>query len=203
MLPPGGTMAKRGRRKRVEGGPDEESARDVGRQRMVYRAGNSWVVAVPLWARRALDRVEGGLVYWHDVRAHEVVLSNTPRRAAGHPHGAAMQKTIDRLRRETVLLRRQLRARPLATLHEGKAVGWAEASKYYLKIEADLEVIRDEVRELAARMPFRRRRGRLRGVATGADVAVSEPRPDLPLPVDVSSGGAAASEGEALQAAHT
>lgn len=195
-------MAKRGRRKRVESGGDDGGARDTGRQRMVYRSGNSWVVAVPQWVRAAVDRPEGGLVYWHDVRAHEAVLSNAPRRRAGHPHGSAMQRTIDQLRRQVRQLQEQLAQRPLAVLHEGKAVGWAEASKYYLTISADLEVIRNEVRELAARMPFGRRSKGRRVVTVPAPVLGRDDDPSPSASPSLVEQGSPASGAASPQAAH-
>lgn len=149
-------MVKLGRKKVEEPSTREQGeARDHGRQRTLYRAGNSWVVAVPLWARRLVDRVEGGSVYWHEERSGEVVLSAEPKRGGGRPRGEAAQRQIGRLTRENLHLRRRLRARPLAALNEQIGPVMLQAIKVGLPITATIEETRDLVREVLARIPWR------------------------------------------------
>lgn len=134
-----------------------ESAKDHVHQRTIYRVGNSYVVPVPLWARRLIDRIGGGSVYWHESRPNEVVLTSEPKRAAGRPPGAAAGRTIARLTRENLRLRRRLRARPLGVLGEQISAVMMQAIKVGLPITATLEETRDLVRDIHARVPYARR----------------------------------------------
>lgn len=144
-------MAKLGRKKGKEpSSPEEAEVRDAGRQRQVYKAGNSWVVAVPLWARKRIGVVGGGSVYWHDKRHEEVALTTSAKRIAGRPIGLALQRTVDRFRRENTLLRRQLR--------QAGAKAWNQyrseevGREIHLRISGlpALAAINDRLRDLSA-----------------------------------------------------
>lgn len=179
-------MGKRGRKPEVgEVPPEVAEAREHGRQRTLYRAGNSWVVPVPLWARVLVDRRTGGSVYWHEWRGGEVILSGEPKRPAGRPHGAALQGQIVRLTRENTRLRRRLRARPLAAQTEEIWQVMMKALPVALPIMATAEETRDLVREILARIPWR---GRTPSPPRRR-AAVTVPGPDAyPLPEAPASG---------------
>lgn len=180
-------MAKLGRKKVEEPStPEQGEARDHGRQRTLYRAGNSWVVAVPLWARRLVDRVEGGSVYWHEHRAGEVVLSAEPKRGGGRLGGASAERQIGRLTRENLRLRRRLRARPLAALNEQIGPVMMQAIKVGLPITATIEETRDLVREVLSRIPWRGPRRPRRVEKVPAPVLEASPAPE-----ENQEGGAA------------
>ena len=163
-----------------------EQAKDHGRQRTIYRVGNSYVVPVPLWARQLIDRIDGGSVYWHESRPHEIVLTSEPKRAAGRPPGAAAERTIARLTRENLRLRRRLRARPLGVLGEQISQVMMQAIKVGLPIEATLDETRDLVRDIHARLPYRRNAGPRRSKRAAPDVETA-PGPDTYAPRDAPS----------------
>lgn len=198
----GGSMGKRGRKKRVGGSRSEDQAREEGRQRIVYRQGNSWVVAVPVWVRQVLACVEGGAVYWHDAGRGAVVLSDSPTRSRGAAVVTSMERELGRLRRVNARLQRRVLARPLKALHEGKSVGWAEAQRYYQKLAVDIERVLGRLDEWERRYSFRPRVGRRRVERVVAPVLDEEPRPDPSPPAAPASGGDAAVGGEAPRAAH-
>jgi antitoxin component of MazEF toxin-antitoxin module len=170
-------------------------------QRHVYRVGNSTVVAVPKLVRKHMKLEAGAPVYWHTVRAGEAVLTRRPARTGGHPEGLALQRQLDAARSEIERLERRLAGRDQAVLHEGKSVGWAEASKYYAKIEGDIAAVHELVRSIDARLPFRRRRRSPRAEPPTRAVAVAGsvdaiPSPDPPSTSAVVDGGADTSGAE-------
>lgn len=174
----GAALAKRGRRPVSDPGSDEEAAaRDYGRQRTVYAQGNSWVIAIPLWARRRLGCVRGGMLYWHDTRSDEVVLAVGARRIGGRPIGQALQHEVDRLRRENRRFRRRLGAGPMAQLAEEVRELMIQAVRVGLPMTATIDETRDMVREVLARIPWRGARPGRRVVIAAAPVLDAEPSP--------------------------
>lgn len=170
-------------------------------QRHAYKVGHSVVVAIPATVQEHVGVELGAPLYWFTTRRGEVVLTSRAKRIGGHPEGLALQRQLDAARAEIERLRRRLAGRDQAVLHEGKSVGWAEASKYYSKLEGDIAGLAAAVRELSARVPFRRRSRRRD--APPAEGPPPPPRPvdEIPLPDlpsapelaggDVASGGAA------------
>jgi antitoxin component of MazEF toxin-antitoxin module len=129
----------------------------MAEQRHAYRVGNSVVVALPKRVREHLGVEVGEQLYWYTTRPQEAVVTKRAQRTGGHPEGLALQRQLDAARAEIEVLRRKLAGRDQRVLHEGKSVGWAEASRYYAKLEGDIAAVRELVQSIAARLPFRRR----------------------------------------------
>jgi hypothetical protein len=158
---------KRKRPRKVEADEDREKAqaKDEGRQRQLYRSGNSYVVPVPPWVRSLMEKRDGGSVYWHEFRPGEGILSAEPRRVGGHPSGDAAQRRIGRLTRENLLLRRRLRAHPEKVFNVGASMGMAHVFRQTTPIEGDLAAILerlDRMEAALAQMPWARRARRQR-----------------------------------------
>lgn len=160
---------KRGKRLLQDLTPDERKAVEHGRQRQLYRSGNSWVVPVPPWARRIIARPQGGAVYWFEFRPGELVLTAEPTRAGGRPHGEKLMQQLQKLSRENTRLRRRLRAWPLGQLAQADNVGAMKGLRALLPEHALLEEIAALLRDVSARLPFRARR-RDRGASSTAPV---------------------------------
>lgn len=180
-------MAKAGRRKvRAARSPEEAQARDEGKQRRLYRAGNSWVVAVPKWVRKAVGRAKGGHVYWHVGPRGSVGLTGSPERVGGRPPGEALQQQIERLERENTKLRRRLRARPLAVFNEGASAGASAVLRQTVTASGDIAAMLDRLKrieEQLGRMPWARRTRRER---TARHQVEQAPAPLLEAPSEAA-----------------
>jgi hypothetical protein len=178
--------------------PDVEraKAKDEGRQRQLYRSGNSFVVPVPPWVRALIGKRDGGSVYWHEFRPGEAILSAEPKRIGGHPSGDAAQRRLGRLTRENLLLKRRLRARPEKVFNAGASMGAAHVLRQSIPIEGDLAAIMerlDRIEDALARMPWARRGRRQRAApdverAPGPDTYASPVPSSSPDSIEQGAG---------------
>jgi len=175
-------MAKRGRAKRATESADAAARAHEGQQRRIFRQGGSWVVPVPWWARRAIDRADGGAIYWHDAGHGAVMLTNSPTRATGSAVLISMERELNRLRRENDRLQRKARARPLKVLNEGVNQGVGVGLKLDAAMAYAFDTLDKRLARIEESLPWNwRNRSRARG----------KPSPSAPPPaLDVSAGEA-------------
>jgi len=163
--------------------------------RQLYRTGGSLVVAVPSHIVEYLDARVGMQLWWSLGAGREAVVRMHPQRVGGRPGGLAAARELAAARVEIDRLKRRLGARPEAVYNEGVNEGRTRHMGELVKLGTQLDELTKTVADLAARMPFgRRRHGR---VAQGATSPASAPRavdaiplPDLPSSPEVVGRGA-------------
>jgi len=145
----------------------------MAEQRKVYRVGTSIVVAIPREVRAHLRLRPGQKVYWHLVRGKEAVVALTDAREGGRPEGLKLRSELDAALREIARLQRKLSARPERAVNIGIAHGWQQAMRQNTETLDLMKWLESRFDDLAARIPFRPRRGR----AARSDAPV--PRPEV------------------------
>jgi len=201
-------------------------------QRHLYLVGHSWVVAVPKLVREHLGLRPSAPVYWHLAGPAEAIVTKHAQRIGGKPAGLDLANQLAKAHALNDRMKQKLQARPLRVLNEGMSQGFGMAQRISNAFADNLVEVRDELRAIRAELGMRPPGSRPRAWRPGParrrpveaialpDELPSPPSPPSPArpttcpacgalmlddercPACGSSGGDAASGGEATQAAH-
>jgi len=160
----------------------------MGEQRRVYMHGNSWVIPVTRRVRAHLRVLEGGDLFWHLGPKGEAIVTRGTHRIGGKPPGARLEKDLEQAHRTIERLRRQVAARPDAVYNEGVNEGRTRHMGELVKLGQQLDALQADVRELAARVPYRRHP--VRGAASSRSAPKEQPSPSAPSSSSEIDGGA-------------
>lgn len=119
-------------------------------QRHVVARKDQYLVALPAQVRHHLSVVASAAVFWHVVRKGEATLTVSGRTRAGRPRLDADCSSCAKYRDEIERLRALLRASTVPTYNEAVRDGWAQAMRYYARLDGDLHALAEKIDRLAA-----------------------------------------------------